>query len=76
VEGDVGEFSRNGEDDVEIANRQQVGFTRSQPFPRLRSLAFGAVPVTAAIVGDAPVAAVFASFDVATLHSCAACLDG
>jgi hypothetical protein len=52
----------------EITNRQQVGFTRGQPFPRLRTLAFGTVPVAAAIVGDTPVAAVFASFDVAALR--------
>jgi hypothetical protein len=28
VEGDVGNLGRHGEDDVEIADRQQVGLTR------------------------------------------------
>src|SRR5258707_3566341 len=28
VQGDVGKFGGNAEDDMEIANRQQVGFTR------------------------------------------------
>jgi hypothetical protein len=48
VQGDVGKFNGNAEDDVEITNRQQVGFTRGQPFACPHPLAFGAMPVAAA----------------------------
>ena len=44
AQGDVGEFGGNAEDDVEIANRQQVGFTRGLPFARLRTFTIGRVP--------------------------------
>ena len=43
----------------------QVGFALSQPGARSGALAFGTVPVTAAIVGNAPVPAVLAGIDVA-----------
>ena len=34
VQGDVGEFGGNAEDDVEISDRQQVGFALGQPGAR------------------------------------------
>src|SRR5271168_3736642 len=76
LQGDVGDLGRNGEDDVEVADWQQIGLARSQPFARLRPLALGAMPIAAAIIGDALVAAVFAAFDVAALRGGAARLDG
>ena len=43
----------SGEDDVEVADRQQVGLARGQPVARRRALALGAMPVAAGVVGDA-----------------------
>ena len=75
VEGDIGDFGRNREDDVEIANRQQVGFTRGQPFACLCTLAFGTVPVAAAVIGDPLMAAVLAGLDMTAQSGRAAMLD-
>jgi len=52
LEGDVGDLRRQGEHDVEVADRQQVGLARGQPRAGRRALAFGAVPVAAGVVGD------------------------
>ena len=76
VEGDVGDLSRNGEDDMEIADRQQVVLTCGQPLARRDSLALRAVPVPAAVIGDAAVAAILASLDVSAECRGAARLDG
>ena len=54
LEGDVGDLGGHGEDDVEVADRQQVGLARGQPLARRGTLALGAVPVAAAVVGDTP----------------------
>jgi len=43
---------RQREHDVEVGHFQQLGLARLQPFAGLTALALGAVPVTAAIVGD------------------------
>ena len=75
VEGDVGDLGGHGEDDVEIADRQQVGLARGEPLARRRPLALGAVPIAAAVVGDAAVAAVLAAFDMAAERGRAAGLD-
>ena len=64
LEGDVGDLGRQREDDVEVADRQQVGLALGQPGARGRALALGTVPVAAAVVGDAPVPAVLAGLDV------------
>jgi hypothetical protein len=45
------------------------------PGARGRALALGAVPVTTAVIGDPPVAAVFAGLDVTAHRSSAAMLD-
>ena len=58
--GDVGDLGRQREHDMEIANRQQIGFARGEPVPCRRALAFGAMPVAAAVIGDTAVAAVLA----------------
>ena len=72
---DVGDLSRQREDDMEVADRQQVGFAPGQPCPRGRTLAFGAVPVAAAVIGDPPVPAVLAGLDMTTQGRGAAVLD-
>ena len=69
VERDVGNFGRQGEDDVEVPDRQQVSLPLGEPGACSGTLAFGAVPVTAAVVGDPPVAAIFASLDM-TVERC------
>ena len=75
LEGDVGDLGRQREDDVEVADRQQVGLALGEPVRRRRALALGAVPVAAAVVGDAAVAAVLAGLDVAAERRGAAGLD-
>ena len=75
VECNVSDLGRQGEDDVEVSNRQQVGLARGQPGARGGALALGAVPVAAAVIGDPPMAAVFASLDVTAQGCCAAMLD-
>jgi hypothetical protein len=52
VEGDVGDRGWQGEDDMEIADRQQVGLARGEPGARGGTLAPGAVPVAAAYMGS------------------------
>jgi len=47
LEGDVCDLVRQGEHDVEVANRQQVGLARGQPGARGGALALGAVSVAA-----------------------------
>ena len=75
VEGDVGDLGGHCEDDVEIADRQQVGLACGEPLACCRPLALGAVPIPAAVVGDAAVAAVLAAFDMAAERGRAAGLD-
>lgn len=48
LKGDVGDLGGNGEDHVEIADRQQVGLARGQPLACGGTLALGTVPVAAA----------------------------
>ena len=71
AEGDGGDLGRQREDDVEVADREQVRLALSQPGARRRALTLGAVPVAAAVVGDADQAAVVTSVDVAA-ESCGA----
>src|SRR5215212_7175208 len=60
---------------MEVADRQQIGLACGEPVPCRRALAFGAVPVTAAVIGDAAMAAVLASLDVAAEGCGATALD-
>ena len=73
--GDVGDLGRQREHDMEVADRQQIGFARGEPVPCRRALAFGAMPVATAVVGDAAVAAVLARLDMAAEGRGAAGLD-
>ena len=75
LQGDVRDLGGKREDDMEVADRQQVGFALGQPGARSGALAFGAMPVAAAVVGNAPVSAVLAGIDVAAECRRAAVLD-
>jgi hypothetical protein len=50
--GDPAQRSRHPENHVEIRHRQELGFARREPCSCRLPLAFGAVPVTTAVVGD------------------------
>jgi hypothetical protein len=63
--GDVRNLARQREDDMEVADRQQIGLALGQPNPRRRALASGAVAVAAIVVGDALMPAVLTGIDVA-----------
>ena len=65
LEGDRGDRRRQCEDDVEIGNRQQVGFSRGEPRGSGWPLTLRTVPIAAGIIGDACRAAVVASLHVA-----------
>jgi hypothetical protein len=75
VEGDVGDLGRQREDDVEVADRQEIGLLGFEPGACSGALAPRAVPVAAGVVGDPLMAAVGTGFDVATQGSGAAGLD-
>ena len=53
LEGDLGHRRRQGEDDVEVRHRQQLGLRCGQPFGARQPLALRAMPVAAGVVGDA-----------------------
>ncbi len=55
--GDLRDRRGDGEDNMEILDRQQVFGTGGHPIPRRGSLALRAVPVLAGIIGDVLVAA-------------------
>ncbi len=63
--GDRSDLGRQGEDQVEVADRQQIGLARGEPILRRRALALGAVTVAARVVGDPAVAAILAALDMA-----------
>ena len=51
LEGDLGDRRRQGEDDVEVGHRQQLGLPGGEPFGAGLPLALRAVPVAAGVVG-------------------------
>ena len=55
--GDIGDQSRQGEDDMEIRHEQEIGLAVGQPFLGSRGLALWAMPIAAGVVGDAQVGA-------------------
>ena len=59
VEGDVGDLGGQREDNVEVADRQQVGLALGKPCPRRGTLALRTVPVAAGN-GRRPLAALWA----------------
>jgi len=76
LEGDRPDRGRHGEHDVEVGRGQEVLPPRVEPGLAGRPLALRAMPVAAAVVGDAGVAAIAARFEVATKLSRAAQFNG
>jgi hypothetical protein len=75
VIGDVGDRSRQGEDNMEIGHGQQFGLAVGQPLLGSGGLALWAMPVAAGIVGDAQVGALLAAFDMPAQRHRSAALD-
>ncbi|MBB4201131.1 hypothetical protein GGD83_004969 [Rhodoblastus sphagnicola] len=75
LERDLRDRGRHGEDDVEIGNRQQVGFAVLQPSSSGGGLTLRAVPVATGIVGDARVRAILAALDMTAERRGAAMFD-
>src|SRR3954464_9021931 len=73
--GDVGDRGRQGEHDMEVRPRQEVGLALCEPLLRGCALALRAMPVAAAVVGDDGVRAVLAARDMAAERRRAATLD-
>jgi hypothetical protein len=73
--GDRGDLGGQCEDDVEIADRQQIGLAGREPIRRRRALTFWTMAIAARVVGDAAVAAIFAALDMAAERGRAALLD-
>jgi hypothetical protein len=73
---DLGDRLRQREDQVEIPHGQEFGLACRQPCLCRTRLALRAVPVTAGVVGDVVMPAVFASRDMAAERRRAATLDG
>ena len=76
LQGDRRDRRRNGEDEVEIRNRQELRATIGEPLCAREPLALGAVPVATAIVGDADLPAVLALFGMPAERRRPARLDG
>ena len=55
---------RQGEDDVEVFNRKEVGTSRLDPVGLSQRLTLGAVPVAARVIDGAPVPAAITGFEV------------
>src|SRR5438552_3346527 len=73
--GDWGDLGRQGEDYMEIADRQQISLARGKPVPCGRALTLGTMAVATRVVGDPAVAAILAALDMAAESSRAATLD-
>ena len=65
LESDLGHRLRQGEDNVEVGNRQQLGLTGGEPLRARRPLTFPAMAVSARVVGDAGKPAIVTALDVA-----------
>ena len=74
--GDGGDLLRQGEDDVEVFDRQQLGLPILQPLSAHERLALRAMPVAAAVERNALVPAGVALLDVATQRRRATVLYG
>jgi len=75
VVGDVGDRPRQGEDDMEIGHRQQIGLAVGEPLLGSSGLALWAMPVAAGVVRDAQVRAVLTAFDMPAQRRCSAAFD-
>jgi len=75
LEGDDGDLVRHGEHDVEVRHVQQFCLTVREPLGACETLALGAVPAAARVVGDTLMAAIAAPLDVTAKGRGAAVLD-
>ena len=73
---DGGDRRRQGEHDVEVWDRQQLGLPIGQPLLGGNGLALRAVAIAAGVVGDAYMRAILAALDMAAESCGAAALDG
>jgi len=64
LEGDLGCGRRQGEDDVEVWNRQQLGLTSGEPLRSRRPLTLRAMAVSTRVIGDAGEPAGVAALDM------------
>jgi len=64
VIGNVGDRSRQGENDMKIGHGQEFGPAVGEPLLGRGGLALRAVPIAAGVVADAQVGAVLAAFDM------------
>ena len=70
----VGDLGGQCEDEVEVADRQQVGRARGDPISCRRPLALGTMAVAPRVIGD-PAVAVLTTLDMAAEGCRAALLD-
>ncbi len=63
--GDRSDLGRQREDQVEVADWQQIGLAGGEPVSRRRALTLGAMAVAARVVRNPAVAALFAALDMA-----------
>ena len=75
LESDLGRRRRQGEDDVEVGNRQQLSLTSGEPPRARRPLTLPAMAVSARVVDDAGEPAIVAALDMATERRRAAGCD-
>src|SRR5439155_16674628 len=73
--GDRGDLGGQREDDVEIADRQQIGLAGREPILCRRALTLWTMAIATGVVGDAAVAAILAALDMAGECGRAALLD-
>ena len=73
--GDVGDRSRQGEDDMEIGHRQQLSSAVGEPLLGSGGLALWAMPIATGVVRDAQVGAGFAALDMTAQRRRSAALD-
>ena len=73
--GDRGDPDGQREDDVEIADRQQIGLAGREPILRRCALTLWTMAIAARVVSDAAVAAIFAALDMPAERGRAALLD-
>jgi hypothetical protein len=73
--GDGGDGLRDGEDDVEILGVEDLGLSILEPLGPGEGLAFRAVAIAAAVIGDAEVPAPIALIDVTAQRRGSAAFD-
>jgi L,D-peptidoglycan transpeptidase YkuD (ErfK/YbiS/YcfS/YnhG family) len=75
LKGDVGDQAWQGKNEVEVADREQLGLTVRKPVPRSSGLTLRTMTVAAGIVGDNGMVAVLTTGDMATERCGSTTLD-